>query len=215
MDRNKGRDMDEIRAALIPPIPYKRIPGYCLLMKVEDGLLTFTAEAGDDNWVKLMSIMLDLERSFRYCILYTVMESRDRIADSYFRDLYKRAKEEIPWIKIMPAPYASDIPQGIALFTETMTHGKFVMPPESSILFGHIGQLQADALPDDDCYAFHALRYILGGLSIQPVIDVKQVAEGRIAWINAQKRNKLTGMSKAAWDELDVLKQEQKRKQED
>ncbi len=207
--------MDEIRAALIPPIPYKRIPGYCLLMKVEDGLLTFIAEAEDHNWIKLMSIMLDLERSFRYCILYTVMESQDRIVDSYFRNLYKRAKEEIPWIKIMPAPYANDIPQGIALLTEAIMHGKFVMPPESSTIFTHIGQAQAETLPDDSHYALHALRYILGGLSIQPAIDTKQVVEGRIAWINAQKRNELTGMSKAAWDELDEFKQEQKRKQED
>ena len=207
--------MDEIRAALIPPIPYKRIPGYCLLVKIEDGLLTFTAEAEDHNWIKLMSIMLDLERSFRYCILYTIMESRDHIADSYFRNLYKHAKEHIPWIKIMPAPYANDIPQGIALLAGAMMDGRFVMPPESSTLFSHIGAQETLGLPEDDHYALHALRYILGGLSIQPVIDTKQVVEGRVAWINVQKRNELTGMSKAAWDELDELKQEQKLKQED
>ena len=207
--------MNEIRAALIPPIPYKRIPGYCLLMKIEDGVLTFIAEAERDNWVELVSIMLDMDRGFRYCILYTFMESQDRIADSFFRDLYKQAKEEIPWIKVMPAPYANDIPQGIALFTEALVSGRFVMPPESSILFGQIGQQQANVLPEDDHYAFHALRYVLGGLSVQPVVDTEQVARGRIAWINAQKRNDLTGMSKAAWDELNEIKQEQKRKQEE
>jgi len=183
-------------------------------MKVEDGLLTFTAEAEEHNWIKLMSIMLDLERSFRYCILYTVMESQDRIADSYFRNLYKHARENIPWIKIMPAPYANDIPQGMALFAGVRMLGEFVMPPTTSILFAHL-KIPVDTLPEDDFYAFHALRYILSGLSIQPAIDTKQVVEGRVAWINAQKRNELTGMSKAAWNELDELKQEQKRKQED
>ncbi len=214
MDGSEGKDMDEIRAAIIPPIPYKRIPGYCLVMKVEDGLLTFIAETQDDNWIQLLSTILDLEQSFRYSVLYTIMQPKDRIMDSFFLDLYKQVRSQMPWIKVMPAPYANDIPQGIALFTKALMGGGFVMPPESSTLFSHL-RIEAKVLPEDDHYAFHALRFILSGLSIQPKIDVDGVAEARDEWLKAMDRNDLTGMSRAAWDELDELKQEQKQEQEE
>jgi hypothetical protein len=206
---------EEIRAAIVPPVTYKRIPGYCLLMVIaKDGTIRFHSEVENHNWSELVTTTVALEQSSRYGILYTIMNTQDHIADSMFIDLYKKVKEHMPWIKVMPAPYAADIPQGLDLFTKAWLHGKFVMPPKESTLFKHL-RISTDALPDEESYAFHALRFILGGLSVQPKIDLATIQESRDHWVRAQDRNMLTGIDRVAWDELEALRKENQRERED
>lgn len=203
----------EIRCGIVPPMMLTRIPGYFLAIGVKNDRLGFLLEFEEPNPVKFIENVIALENELRYHMLYTIMKTSGTLTDSFFINLYKACKDAIPWIQIVPAPYSEDINQGINLFSKVMYNNAFDPPPEDTVLYQHL-KIQADIEPDDNNYGFHALRYVLGGISIQPRLDIEGIGQSRSDWQKAKKKNDLTGMSKAAWNELQEVRKEQRESEE-
>ena len=201
----------EIRAALIPPMFMKRLPGYLLVMKVADGKLKFVHEYQDQNPRQFIENVIEIEEKYRYHRLYTTLNLNENLVDTFFINLYRTFRESMPWISVVPAPYANDVKQGIDMFSALVYDSAFEAPPDDSILYSQLN-IQADIEPDEDYYAFHALRYILGGLLLQKHIDADSIAVSRREWTKAKESVNLTGMSLAAHKNLQRIKKQNKER---
>lgn len=215
IDKMQEKSPPQIRAALVKPIALKRIPGYILVMSLDNGKLKFLEEFQHFNVHELISNLLALEDKHRYTMLYTIIERVEKLTDMFFIELHKRCREQIPWVQIAPAPYASDINHGLDILTNMVNFGMVDVSdfPEDSMLYTHM-RLERDVIPDEGWYAFHALRYIVGGLSVYKDINPDKVSRFREDWLEAQKSIKLSGMSLAAHKLIQDVKRDVQQQEE-
>lgn len=206
-------DPVQIRAALVQPIYMKRIPSYLLVMSVSSGKLRFLGEYATQDPREAIEYAIEFEDVSRYHILYTRWELSEHLADMFFINLYRECKQRMPWVRLMPAPYGDNISHGIELFASLNYNNMFETPPDDSILYSQL-DIRANEEPDDSYYAFHALRYILGGLATQKTVNTEAIAESREEWTNVKKAVNLTGMSLSAHQQIQKVRQEQKENQE-
>lgn len=167
----------------------------------------FLTEAEEADPKALITELIHAEKKYRFHAIWTgeSLSAPGILRGNFFMNLRMDFKKSIPWVRLYPAPYADDVSQGINLFARLNFDKAFEPPPAGSILRSHL-KIEQGILPDDAFYAFHALRYILGGLSIQKRLDVEGIEAQREAALRKKDKN-LTGVSLMAWTELEKLKE--------
>ena len=203
----------EIRGAVVPPDALNKLPGYFLLLGInatrDNYSLIFLTESKEANPKALIDTLVGLEAKYRFHTIYTagfLNPAPGVVPDRFYIDLYSSFKENIPWVKLYADPYADNISVGINLIARLELEKGFEPPLKDSILRQHLNRQEIGALPGSESYGVHALRHILGGLSIHQRLDIKAIESHREAALRRKSIMSLTGISRAAWEEVDHLK---------
>ena len=210
----------EIRGAVVFPDALNRLPGYFLLLGINSGnseSLTFLDEIEEADPKALINTLVGIETKYRFHAIYTGGLSTFTtgvLSDHFFLDLHKSFKENIPWVRLCPDPYADSISVGINLIAQLELEKGFDPPLGDSILRRHLNNIETGQLPGCEFYAVHALRHILGGLSIHKRLDIQAIESDREAALRKKTYSSLSGISKAAWDEVERTKEELREQDE-
>ena len=201
----------EIRGAVVLPDALNRLPGYFLLLGIKSvnaKSLIFLTESEEADPKTLIKTLVGLETKYRFHAIYTGLSSLTPgvLPDRFFIDLHKSFKENIPWVKLYTDPYADNITVGINLIAR-LEHGKGFDPPlEDCVLRRHLNNIGIGEHPGCEFYGVHALRHILGGISIYKRLDIRAIESHRESALRKKEFKPLTGSSRAAWAELDHLR---------
>ena len=215
----KDQSMLEIRAAVIPPHALNCEPGYFLLLGINSGnneTLTFLAEREEADPKALINTLIGLEATYRYHAIYTGLSNPipGVMPDRFFIDLYNVFKEKLPWVRLYTDPYADNVSVGINLIAQLELEKGFEPPLKDSVLRQHLNNQQIGELPGCEFYGVHALRHILGGLSIHKRLDIQAIESHREAASRKKTFKSLSGIDKVAWEEAELIKEKLRQQDE-
>jgi hypothetical protein len=204
----------EIRGAVVLPDALNRLPGYFLLLGIKavrgKYSLIFLTESEEVDPKALISTLVRLETKYRFHAIYTGGLSNitpDVLPDRFFIDLHTSFKENIPWVRLYTDPYADNISVGINLIARLELEKGFEPPLEDNVLRQQLNNQQIGELPGSEFYGVHALRHILGGFSIHKRLDIKAIESHREAALRKKTLKSLTGCTRAAWAEIDHIRE--------
>jgi hypothetical protein len=204
----------EVRGAVVLPDALNKLPGYFLLLGIKSFngkySLTFLTEGEETDPKALINALVRLETKYRFHAIYTGGLSNltpGVLPDRFFLDLHASFKENIPWVRLYTDPYTDNISVGINLIARLELEKGFEPPLEDSVLRQHLNNQQIGEPPGSEFYAVHALRYILGGLSIHKPLDIKAIESHREAALRKKTFKSLTGSARAAWAEIDHIRE--------
>ena len=210
----------EIRGAVIPPDALNRLPGYFLLLGIKSDnrkSLMFLTESEEADPKELINTLVGLETKYRFHAIYTGGFSNPTpgvLPDRFFIDLHENFKENIPWVRLCPDPYADNISMGINFIAQLELEKGFDPSLEDSVLRRHLNNQQIGELPGCEFYGVHGLRHILGGLSIHKRLDIQAIESHREAALRKKSLNSLSGISGAAWEEAERIKENLRQQDE-
>jgi hypothetical protein len=210
----------EIRGAVVLPDALNRLPGYFLLLgiKGENGKsLIFLTESEEADPKALINTLIGLEAKYRFHAIYIGGFSNltpGVLPDRFFIDLHENFKENIPWVRLCPDPYADNISMGINFIAQLELEKGFDPSLEDSVLRRHLNNQQIGELPGCEFYGVHGLRHILGGLSIHKRLDIQAIESHREAALMKKTFKSLSGITKAAWDEVERTKEKLREQDE-
>ena len=150
------------------------------------------------------------EAKYRFHAIYTGGLSNPTpgvLPDRFFIDLHKSFKKNIPWAKLYIDPYADNLSVGINLIARLELEDGFEPPLEDSVLRQHLNNQQIGEPPGSEFYGVHALRYILGGLSIHKRLDIQAIESLRETALRKKTSKSRTGCTRAAWAEIDHIRE--------
>jgi hypothetical protein len=110
-------------------------------------------------------------------------------------------------VRLYTDPYADNISVGINLIAQLELEKGFEPPLEDGVLRRHLNNQQVGELPGCEFYAVHALRHILGGLSIHKRLDIQAIESHREAALMMKTFKSLSGITKVAWEEAEHIKE--------
>ena len=96
---------------------------------------------------------------------------------------------------------------GINLIAQLELEKGFEPSLEDSVLRQHLNNQQVGELPGCEFYGVHALRHILGGLSIHKRLDIQAIESHRQEALGKKTFKSLSGITKVAWEEAELIKE--------
>lgn len=170
----------ETRAAVIKPkYPY---PGYyCIFGYLKDPNefgdypLFFICERENKALGELMDSLIEDAVKMKARTIYADREISDGLGvQGFYRDLWQRITKSGLKLSVVPAPSVDDYEYGSALIEEWNMKKSIRMPNPvfaPTILATQIeGMTSPEAIKDPRFYAFHAFRYLLGGVVRDPLV---------------------------------------------
>jgi hypothetical protein len=158
--------------------------------------LIFLTESEEADPNALINTLVRLETKYRFHAIYTGLSNFTPgvLTDRFFIDLKKSFKENIPWVRLYTDLYADNISVGVNLIAQLELEKSFEPTLEDSVLRRHLNNLEIGELPGCEFYGVHALRHILGGLSIHKRLDIQAIESYREAALRKKTRKSLFGI---------------------
>jgi len=208
---NKER---EARCAIVAPNKLFSLPGFFLLLgkdKSENSQdiprLTFIEEVERPTSEELFAELIKKEEKFRFHTIYfeKYPTGIGNIPPDFILGLVKYLRKKAPWLRIIPAIYSADVTQGVDLLNQW---SEKIDIPEESILRRQLKNIKRDSCDDPSHYTFTALRFLLAGFKHDKSFSERSVEKKRAKALKEESRKKLTGADRAAWSELDEIREE-------
>jgi len=201
-------NLTDIRVAIVAPDRTigSGIPGYYFIFgKLNNKKLVFIKEVEETSAAALFRRLVADEEKYRIHTIYTYPFQAGDVLD-FIRDLHDYLREKnISWIRIVSTLYfyGDDPGQGVNIIGQWAD--RFTIPKETTLRyqFDHINN-NPEKFDDPIFYAFTALRYLLAGFKLDKNYS-EQVEKNRAKALKEESRKKLTGVNRAAADELDYF----------
>lgn len=169
----------EIRGATVKPTEGQ--PGYYLFCGMEKQQnmygkhpLLFLCEGIAPTQAELFKKIRDDGARMKATIIYADMARDRKQAQGFYRDLFHKLMNEQSHMDVRPAPSVKDYEYGDALIREWVKEDGIHRPYDkaATILFNqiHNDMSAISDVKENKWYAWHALRFLLGGIVKDPVI---------------------------------------------
>jgi len=216
-EAEKTENLTDIRGAIVAPdrTVGSGTPGYYLIFgKLKNKDLVFLKEVEETSAAALFKELVADEEQYRPHTIYTDPFQGTDVPD-FIRDLFDLEKKKFRWIRTITSSYfyGDDPRQGVNIIGQWA--GKFTIPQETTLRY-HFDtvNLNPEKYDDPNFYAFTALRYLFAGFKLDENYS-EQVAKSRARALKKESRKKLTGVNRAASDELNEIREALEQEQEE
>ena len=164
--------------------------------------MIFIKEVEETSAAALFKELQADEEQYRFSIIYTEPFQVSDVPD-FIRDLFHYLRENIEWIRAIPTGYfyGDDPGQGVNILGQW--EGGVTIPQETTLRYQFDTiNINPEKFDDPIFYAFTALRYLLAGFKLDKSSFIKEVEKNRAKALKKESRKKLTGVDRAAAEDL-------------
>ena len=197
-------NLADIRAAIVGPdlTVGSGTTGYYCIFSKNNKELVFIKEVEETSAAALFKELQADEEQYRFKAIYTE-PCKFSDGPDFNHDLHDYTRENIRWIRIISAVYfyGDDPGQGVNIIGQW--EGGVTIPEETTLRYQFdTVNINPEKFDDPIFYAFTALRYLSAGFKLDKGSFIKGVEKNRAKALKKESREKLTGVHRAAAEEL-------------